>query len=118
MQIFSCYSRLVQDIFFLQNIQHRQSSSATNRVAGISVAVYESFMTVVIGIKGVINLFRGNSDGHGQITTGQALGSTQDIRTDAGMFYGKEFAGTAKAGGNLVVNHEDSILIAQLTQFL
>jgi hypothetical protein len=68
--------------FALQNFQAGQRRRRAKLVAGVTVAVEESFELVIFAEEGVEDFLRGQRRRHRQITAGQTLRQTQKIRLD------------------------------------
>ena len=94
----------LDDSVFGEQFEIGDGDRATERIAGIGVPVKESFEMFVVAEKRREDSLGGKRRRQRQITAGNALGDTENIRRHAGMVAREHFSGAAKAGGDLVDN--------------
>ena len=73
----------------LHDFQAGQRGRRAKLVAGVAVAVKECFEIAIVAEERVENLLRCQRRRHGQVTAGQPLGQTKEIRLDVFPLAGK-----------------------------
>ena len=100
-----------KDLLFFVEIEIGDGGGATNRVAAIGEAAPEHVGFEILCDGG------GDDDGaKREITTGETLGTADDVWADAVMLGGEPFSGASETAHDFVVNHQDAVLVAQGTK--
>ena len=105
---------MLKDLLFGKNLQAGQGRGAGHGITGIRMAMKEGLELFVGREKGGKNFLGGQGGREWQITAGNALGQTEQVWVDSGMFAGEHFPGATKPGGYLVTDQEDAVLPREL----
>ncbi len=116
-EVLAVFVDFVQDVIAFHDFQDFEGDGAAHRVACVGVAVDEGFVSAVVVVEGVIDFVSGDGDGHRHVACSEAFGCTEDVRADACVFDGKEFACAAKSGCDFVVDEEHAVLVTECTEF-
>ena len=105
-----------EHLIALENIQYRQCRAAGQGVARVGMGVQEAARHFIV-VERLVNVVARQGNGQRQVTSGYALGQTQDVRADIRLFACQKTPGAAESDRYFVGDQMHIVAIAQLSDF-
>ena len=106
---------VTQDVLFLEHLQGCQRGGASERVAGIRVAV-EQFDARWRIHEGVVDILFAEDGAHRHHAVGQALGRRHQVRLDVKIVGGERRRHAAETRDHFIEDEQDAVFGTQLAQ--